>query len=708
MDDRAGTSGPVARLRALVARLDRALSAISRAAIWIFEVGRDWGATTAAIGVATGLFVWLAIRHDRLPVILDNQLDHRTRCEGANTVLAAVGVTALAYGAVAIWRWRGRGAASIAPTIRGLNDRLFGLIALPFVPAIFTPRIETEAPFFSLILAAGLAAVVVSAVYRFPRRALASRCLLPAVVPTIVLGLITATYAATTTIFAWNNHHNFIGSPFDLALYDNIFWNSAHGRLLASSLMNTGVHTAAHVDPLMILLSPFYLLYPRAEFLLALQAFWISTTSIPVYLLARRHLSSPWSAVAIATAFLLHPALHGATLYAFHSLSFVAPPLAWAIYCIEVGAVRWFTVPFMLMLITREDVSLLCMFVGAYAILSRRAPRLGVVTIFVSALYIFIVKFFIMPDPGLLMDGDNESYSYSFYFADLIPQSDKGMQGLLISLMMNPFFSLRHAFEEPKIVFLMIMFVPVLHLPLLAPRGKVMMVYGLAFILLASRAPVFSVHFQYTSVLYPILFMLVPIALSELHESRLVEFLKLDAKRLVPAFVVGVLVASAAVSVEHGGLLPNASFRSGFGPLRPFMSGAAREQYSWVEATVERVPTRAAVSTSSRFRAHLSNRREIFLFPHGVGAEYLAIDTRDLDADERRYFNRLRRDAYEVIAERQERTFLLRRRLGVPLPPRDEPAQHEDAEAGRETRPATRGVPSQPDARRASRRAAGR
>jgi hypothetical protein len=65
---------------------------------------------------------------------------------------------------------------------------------------------------------------------------------------------------------------------------------------------------------------------------------------------------------------------------------------------------------------------------------------------------------------------------------DLIPEGRGGLRALLASLLTNPIFVLKHVFTEPKILFFLKLFGPLLCLPFLAHRGKVMMLYGFAFL----------------------------------------------------------------------------------------------------------------------------------------------------------------------------------------------------------------------------------
>lgn len=474
-----------------------------------------------------------------------------------------------------------------------------------------------------------------------------------------------AAYALIAALYAINHHHNLGTTLFDLSIYDNIFYQTIHGKPLGTTLIAGGYHTAAHFDPILVLLSPLYLLHPRAELLLALQSVWLASMAIPLYLLGRRLLGQPWAAAAIACAALLHPAVHGANFYDFHSLTLVPPLFIWAFYFLETGSKRGYWAMLSLLLLTREDVALLTVFLGVYAILRGRSKQLGLMTISVSLIYFVAVRAFIMSAAG------DDAHSYAYYYSDLVPEGG-GPMSLVVSLFKSPLFAIRHVFSPAKLQFLATLFVPVLFLPLLAKRGAILMLYGLAVILLASRDALYSVHFQYTSILYPAMFVLVPVALAELHGMWPFRRLAPDPPRLRRVASVGVLVATALVSIKFGGLVPNDTFRSGFGPFQPYMTEASAARYRWVEKVTNDIPDDASVAASRHMGPHVSNRYAIYRFPrNGWGSDFVFVDRDELkDWEKANLASLTNSGAYAVVAARGDRYFVLQRDPSNPLPER--------------------------------------
>ena len=103
--------------------------------------------------------------------------------------------------------------------------------------------------------------------------------------PIVVVGVAAGTVAMVLGKLAVMRHVALQTRAFDLGIYDNIMWNTSHGRFLACSLVKSGVHTAAHFDPILVLLVPAYALVPRAETLLVVQTLWLVSGVVPLWFL---------------------------------------------------------------------------------------------------------------------------------------------------------------------------------------------------------------------------------------------------------------------------------------------------------------------------------------------------------------------------------------------------------------------------------------
>ena len=121
-------------------------------------------------------------------------------------------------------------------------------------------------------------------------------------------------------------------------------------------------------------------------------------------------------------------------MYEFHSLTLAGVPIMWTVYCF-ITKKRWqYWVALAVALLVREDVPLMLTALGFAGFMSADAAtrRRGLSTILVCAAYFVVVKTFFMTSKGVLMQGGAESYSFSYYYADMIPNG-KGVGGMSTS-----------------------------------------------------------------------------------------------------------------------------------------------------------------------------------------------------------------------------------------------------------------------------------
>ncbi|WP_437741706.1 DUF2079 domain-containing protein [Sorangium sp. So ce1504] len=632
------------RLNSALAKLDGALERLARAALTLAPWPILYG---MSIAVTAWVFTHPS-RHAQLDTNKLTEVERRWMAGGAAAAIVGLG---LAYFLVMLARRARTRSWDFVGTVGRLNRALIPLLALPFVAALKLPNIEKDSP-KSTIFFAALAAVATGAgAYAWGRRARLSpelddaseldgaparggRALATVArwLPPLALLAMWTGYTLFFSRLAITNHHALHTRTPDLGYYDNIFYQTIHGRPLGCSWLKAGYHGSAHFDPILILFSPLYLIYSRAEFLLILQSAWLGAGVVPVYLLARDKLAHRGKALLLAAVWAIYPALHGANMYEFHSLALISPLVVWLLYFYETARDRLYWVTLAVLLLCREDVSLLMCFIGLYAIFDRRPgrTRLGWVTIATSLVYFVIVKLFFMTSAGIIMSG-KDAYSFAYYYEELMPNRS-GLGGMLVSLLTNPVFALKVLLEEPKIIFLLQLFVPLCFLPFLAKPGRWMLAYGLLFCLLASRDAVFSIHFQYSSILFPIAFVLTPIALKRIEGSGPAAYYGLDGRRLSRALLAAMIVAAALMSWKFGGLVENASFRGGFSRVARKLTPDQEATYAWVRKQVEAIPKSAIVGATSKMGPHVSNRKEAYFYPGDRAAtvQYVLLDEGEL------------------------------------------------------------------------------
>jgi len=432
--------------------------------------------------------------------------------------------------------------------------------------------------------------------------------------PSWVTMLVLVVVAGTlTAVAAVTNHRNFGTALFDLAVYDNVLWQTSHGRWLGSSLIPGGYHLGTHVDPILVFLAPVYRLWPRAETLLVIQSFWLVSGAVPLFLLARRVFDHGWLAVGMGASLLLHPALHGPLFYDFHSLSLAGPLFLWVLHFLGTGNRRAYLVTAALLLLTREDMAILLVPVGVFA-WQGGERGLSRTTIAGALLYLALVKY------GLALWGQADG-NFAYYYEDLVTDPDGHFGHLLLGLVLHPLRALEHVLGAPRLAYMALMFGPLLFLPFVARRGRYLLAYGLAATLLASRGAMHSVHFQYTTFIYPFAFALVPAAIVRLTP----DVGDAGHRRRRIALVSAVVLACLVTGLRFGALAPNPAFRAGYTEFRPRPDKTLAAEYRDLAQIRDTIPGNAVVAASWHVAPHVSNRRDIHHFPDGWGCAHLLV-----------------------------------------------------------------------------------
>jgi len=602
------------------------LDAMTSAAVR-FALASVW---PVVVAIALGATLFAARHSDLLAAMFDNKLTSHQRLIGLGYFAGSLVAVAAFYLVALYYRHREHRPPGFNRAGR-LHPYLSFVLSGPAIVALTEPQIETHHQWRTWLY------IVLAVLAWWPTfRAISSRdrpvqrdgpVLSSRQRDILSLGFVFVLWAAYAYFFAElaiTNHHALNTRTIDLGIYDNIFFQSSHGRPLASTLLRGGSHLSAHFDPILVILSPLYRLWPRAEFLLILQAVWCGAGVLAAYLLGRHQLGSRAWGLIWAVVYALHPALHGANLYGFHSLTLLFAPLLFALHFLLSGRLRPYFATLALLLLIREDVALLMCFVGLFGVISGEPgyKRAGWITIAICLVYFVVVKTVFMSSIGLFNQGP-DSYGFGYYYKEMIPNKLNELD-FVTTLLTNPAFIVAHVAKEPKLHYLLVIFFPLLFLAAWAGRARVMLLYGLIFTLLASRTAVYSSHFQYSAVFLPVAIALAPVGLRRLQEAR-------PKDTSLTTVIMGcVLVASLLVSWKHGAIVENASFRGGFRPVTRSLTEATQDRYDSFVELIGQIEPEASVSVTDRLGSHVSNRAEVYQLDQNIDTDYLLIDSRDL------------------------------------------------------------------------------
>ena len=517
--------------------------------------------------------------------------------------------TAVTAGAALIAQRQGAEGVALLATVSRLTLPMLGMGALP---ALLMPGLSDDRELVFLVVV-GLVALLVERTMRSALdglESLGAGLIWPARLPARAWDLAAAAvvvgYIVMTGVASIRLHYKLLTSIFDLGLFENLFYNTLHGR---HGVAVGRAYFGEHAEFLLYPLLPIYALIPRTETLLILQSLFLGGAAVPLYLLARRWIGRG-QALAAIVIYLLYPAVHGPNFYDFHFLTLSVFFVSWAAYCFFVR--RWmpFWIFVLLALSSREDVALGAAAIGGCLAVGRWR-RTGIVLTLLSATWLLLVKFVWMQQFA--------TQSFSHYYSQLIPPGEKGFAGVLRTAISNPLTVLFSVLVPEKLLLGMHLLVPLVFLPVRERKAAFLLLPGLLVLGLAtSRAAVLQIHFHYVCHFVPYVFLAFIIGLAE------------RPPRARTAILSGALVATAACTVQFGALFRE-RYKASYHEVSFDWTPMDEANWADLETLMGEIPPTASVTAGEYEGPHLARRLELRSIKEGTqNSDFVLVGTQSL------------------------------------------------------------------------------
>jgi uncharacterized membrane protein len=406
-------------------------------------------------------------------------------------------------------------------------------------------------------------------------------------------------FAAVRTAYA-----TFQLPKFDLGNMVQAVWSTTQGRPLqiTSADGDQVARLAGHVDPLLALLAPLWMLAPTPLTLAAVQIVACALGALPVYWLGRRHLESERTAAVMALAYLLYPWLAWTALEAFHPVTLSIPLLLYAIWFLDSDRLWPFAVCAVLALATGELIGVTIAGLGVWYALARGRRLPGAVMAAVGLGWTTIALKVVVP----AFSGGASVFYERFSSVGGSPE------GVVKKAFTDPGAILSAVGTVDDLAYLVWLAIPFAGAFLLTPGLAAVAAPQLFVNTLSDSAPTTDPRTHYIAAIVPVL-----IAASVLGLARLPKEHRLPGALLV-------LVLCAGLSLAVGQLLVVPGVKA-FG----FQSELPSTHVDALRDAVALVPEGAPVSTTNRAGGHLGARRYVYSVPVLGKADWLVLDTWD-------------------------------------------------------------------------------
>lgn len=416
--------------------------------------------------------------------------------------------------------------------------------------------------------------------------------------------------------------HESFASGYDLANMGQTVWNTFAGRPFAlSGVESTISRFSIHADLILILLSPFYLIWERVLTLLIIQSTLLGLGAIPTFFLAKKVLSksahfnilqTKIASLTLVIVYLLNPSMQWTNIYDFHGVSLAIPFLLSAFYFAYERKWLGYATFVFLAILTKEEISLFTAMLGLVVAFLFKERPIGFVTFVCSVIWFLAMVFWVIP-----FFSQSGTYWALDWFSPLNLEKN-GLAQVQVPSLINQF-----TLSKDAINFYLLLLKPFGFLPLLGLPWLVLSLPELSINLLSSQAQMRSIMFHYDSGIIPSLVIASIFALKYI--NLFLHFLKGKLKiksTYIKLFFYLVLLYVLVVSIRvnyHYSPLPTT-------PSCWCIMYQVKDEDREFEKVLRAIPRGATITSSSEIRAHLTRRENSFNLPSATdSAQYIAI-----------------------------------------------------------------------------------
>lgn len=441
------------------------------------------------------------------------------------------------------------------------------------------------------------------------------------VIAVIIGYLLMSAILAASILLRYKAHK---GSTFDLGIFAQIYHYMAKTGLPLSTLERNVLlsHYAVHLSPILYLLLPLYMVFRSVEFLLIIKPLIVFSGVFPIMLICRDKKLKNLTTLAVSTLYLLYPALSAAMNYDFHENIFLPPMILWTLYFIKANRNSLMIISVLLTLMVKEDAALYIIFIGLYTIFYRKERLKGIIISGVGISY-FGIAVAIINSYGLgIMDTRFENY---------FPLNQSGLLSVAKTLFTNPVYLITQVFTQEKILFLILMFLPVMFICFYVRRisALLLLVPMLVINLMPAYIYQYNIGYQYVYGSGALLLYLC------------VDNIGNIPKRNKRPAVVSALIASLILLISTNLITVEYNINSYI------------QDKDNIEATnkiLDIVPHDATVTAATYFTPYLSDRDIVYMWDgEDMGTEFVVLDNRADSYDFEAYKMMLGNRGYRVI-----------------------------------------------------------
>lgn len=448
----------------------------------------------------------------------------------------------------------------------------------------------------------------------------------------VIVAVISAVFFIFVSAWTVCRVLSFSAPTYDFGIFSQMFHSMSTEGIPVTTLERDGPlsHFAVHLSPIYYLLLPFYMLFPFPATLQVLQAAVITSSVIPLWLIAKKHGFSDKERILITVLLLLYPAFSGGTAYDIHENCFLTPLILWLLYAVDTKNIPLTAVSAILTLFIKEDAAVYVAVIALWLIVSsavnvssdRRERTFGTVT--GLSLFVLSLLWFFAATGFLSRVGDGVmTYRYcNFMFG-----GSASLITVVKAVIMCPMKAVFECVDGEKLGFIALTLAPLLALPLFTRKYHryILLIPYILINLMSDYQYQHDIFFQYTFGSTALLVYLTLVNLADIKPCG-----RAKTARTV------LLLSSVALSgvMFFTTVVPRAEIY-----LERYTQN--REHYSQIRSSLALVPDGASVAATTFYTVPLSDRETVYDVKHSsrehvLSCDYMVLSVTD-DASYRKY-----------------------------------------------------------------------
>ncbi|MEM3383750.1 MAG: DUF2079 domain-containing protein [Nitrososphaerales archaeon] len=410
-------------------------------------------------------------------------------------------------------------------------------------------------------------------------------------------------FVAFFSIFLAQNHYIFNTYAWDLGLFNQVLWSTLHGEPFYYTLepfwSQYNNFLATHFAPILIIILPFYALYPKPETLLIIHSAIISLGGVAAYKLSYFLLKNKSQALIFSFLYLLNPLIVGQALSSFHLEDLFMTFMMFTIYFFVKKDYWKYFISLNLTLMTIEYAAIPLIFFGiAMLVMINKWGdfsynvkfSIPLITIIFSLLYFILVQN-IQIALGLIRL--NIHQEWRILGANSIFE-------VPLKVLENPVLALEALSYDSfyKLWYLLMIFMPVLFLPLLKPTYLLPILPWIMISLFSNYPAYYVISSHYPAFIAPFIFLATIYGFRKIAKS----IKRAKSKKLLIIAILTITILSLLFDILRIRTIYH-------------FTGADLQHVSNIYDILSLVPNNASVLAQDNIFPHLSSRFEAYTIP---------------------------------------------------------------------------------------------